>query len=111
MKNIAIIISILFSVILFSSCNKDTVWVYYDETGCADKWGVASVPEKEKTKNVKKYLSRKGIHVVTLQITNDGILETCKACHCKTGKRITCEIYENDLKKAINEIFYLSKTE
>jgi len=109
MKKISIIITIVLLVLLFFSCQKDTVWVYYNETGCSDKWGVASVPEKEKTKKVKKYLSRKGIHVVTVLITNDGISEVCFACHCKTGKRITCEIYENDLQKAINENFYLSK--
>ena len=90
----------------FFACEKDTIWVYYNETGCMDKWGVANVPDSKKTNNVKKYLKRKGIHVITLEIKNDGTLELCFACHCKTGKRIKCEIYENDIKKALNENFY-----
>ena len=105
MKNLAIIIIALASV-LFSACQKDTVWVYYDETGCADKWGVKNVPDAEKIKNVKKYLRRRGIHVITLEITNDGIFDLCEACYCKTGKRIKCEIYKTDLHKAYNENFY-----
>jgi len=95
-----------FFFLLFGGCKKDTIWVYYNETGCMDKWGVANVPDSKKTNNVKRYLNRKGIHVITLEITNDGIPDPCKACFCKTGKRIRCEIYENDLKKALNENFY-----
>ena len=106
MKKIMFLIAIIFISITFSTCQKDTIWVYYDETGCSDKWGVANVPDKDKMKNVKKYLRGKQIHVLKLEITSDGIFEACKACFCKTGKRIKCKIYEEDLYKAINENFY-----
>ena len=106
MKKTTLILTTFFVFLLFSACQKDTIWVYYDETGCSDKWGVANVSDIEKTKNVKKYLKSQGIHVITLEIKNDGTLEPCFACHCKTGKRIKCEIYENDIKKALNENFY-----
>jgi transposase len=106
MKKLIIIVSTIFLSFLFSSCKKDTIWVFYDETGCSDKWGVANVMDDKKTKDVKKYLKQKGIHIVTLEITNDGIAEGCFACHCKTGRRIKCEIYETDLQKAVNENFY-----
>ena len=106
MKKLMIVISIVFVSIAFTACQKDTIWVYYNETKCFDKWGQDNVPNKDKIKNVKKYLQSKQIHVFKVEITDDGIQEECKACFCKTGKRIRCKINENDLHKAINENFY-----
>ena len=97
--------------VLLTACKEQTIWVYYDETNCFDKWGNVEVSIKEKKKNIKKYLASKNIIVLKLEITNEGILETCTGCSCTTGNRINCKIYESDLQKAINENFYLSKTE
>ena len=106
MKRFIILITILAANFTFTACQKDTIWVYYDETYCADKWGVANVPDKEKIKNIKKHLRKQHIQVFKVEIIGDGTLEVCKACFCKTGKRIRCKINEDDLPKAINEKFY-----
>jgi len=106
MKKLIILLAIISATVFFTACKESTTWVYYDETGCFDKWGNHDVPDKDKVKNVKKYLRSKQINVLELEITNDGTLEACFACDCRTGKRIKCKIYESDLHKVINENFY-----
>ena len=106
MRRIIFILTIVLASALLSSCQKERTWVYYDETACIDKWGVASIPDEKKVKNVKKLLKSTGIHVITVEITNDGVFNPCMACSCTTGKRIKCEIYERDLDKAFEENFY-----
>ena len=109
MKKIVIIImAFAFASILFSACKKDTVWVYYNETLCADKWGHSDDSDKERLKAVKQYLNNKQIHVYKIELIFD---ETpaeiwCFACICKNGNIIKCKINEDDLQKAINENFY-----
>jgi hypothetical protein len=107
MKKIMIIIIAVFTTVLFSACTKDTIWVYYDETHCFDKWGYPDVPDKEKLKAVKKYLKSKNISVLKIETTFDETLvQGCFACHCTSGTIIKCKIYEDDLQKIMNENFY-----
>jgi len=106
-NNILSITILLFLAIGFSACEKNTIWVYYDETHCSDKWGVAKVPDEEKIKKIKEHLRSQQIHVIKVEINSDGRLEvTCRACHCETGVIIKCKINERDLFKATNENFY-----
>ena len=90
----------------FTACQKDTIWVYYDETYCSDKWGDSDVPDNKKIKNVKKYLKSKEISVFKIEISYTGAYEICQACTCKSGNVIKCKISETDLQKSINENFY-----
>ena len=85
---------------------NETIRMYYDETGCFDKWGSSNIPENKKKQNIVKYFNNLGICIYDIQIINDGILEECKACFCKTGYRIHCKIEKNDLKKIKKENFY-----
>ena len=92
----------------FTACQKDTIWVYYKETVCSDKWGRYDVSDKEKIKNIKKHLRKQHIQVFKVEVVPDpdAPIVMCFACHCETGKIIRCEINEDDLPKAINEKFY-----
>jgi hypothetical protein len=110
MKRIAILI-LIFTGILFSACKNDTIWVYYDETFCSDQWGNSDISDKDKMKEVKKYLKSKQISVLKIEIIFDETpsIIMCEACHCKSGKIIKCEINEEDLEKAFKENFYINK--
>lgn len=108
MKTMLIILCSLIGITTFNSCEKltDTTWVYYDETWCMDPWGNADIEKSEKIKKIQKYLKDKKIKAFEVNIVNDGTMDPCDACHCKSGKRIHSKIKENDLNKAINEGFY-----
>lgn len=105
MKNTFLAILISFSL---TSCEKlaNTTWMYYDETGCADAWGVSNVPENEKKKNIEKHFKNIGIKIFKTEIINDGTRELCFSCGCKSGKRIKCKIKERDVVPMRNEGFY-----
>lgn len=103
MKTKLLIIFILFvGIKAFSSCEKITnsTLMYYDETGCMDPWRNANIEESEKTKKIEKYLKDKKIKVFEVNIINDGTMESCEACHCKSGNRVHAKIRERDVNKA-----------
>ena len=91
-------ILLLCVVIIFTafSCEKenddpDAILTCYDETQCADPW-VKRTQDAETISNVKDYLSSRDIDVLNIQISNDGVYESCRACSCKTGRRIKVKI-------------------
>lgn len=108
MRAMLIILVSLLGITTFNSCEKitDTTWVYYNETWCMDSWGNADIEESEKIKNIENYLKKQKIKVFEVNILNDGTMDPCDACHCKSGKRIHCKIEENHLGKALDEGFY-----
>ncbi len=99
-------------VIIFTafSCEKenddpDAILTCYDETECNNPWH--RTPYDTKTiSNVKDYLSSRDIDVLDIQISNDGVYESCRACFCKTGRRIKVKIKSWDLEKIKEENFY-----
>ena len=100
-----IILCLAVILLLFAACEKDTVWVYYDETIGNDKW--ASTPtHRNTTKNLKKYLRSKQIQFYKVEYTSDGIVDPCRCSNCRTGTRVHCKIDESDLSKALEENFY-----
>lgn len=106
-------ILLLCVVIIFTafSCEKenddpDAILTCYDETQCNDPWDIR--PEDAETiSNIKKYLSSRNIIVLDIQITKDGINDSCRACPCRTGRRIKVKIKSMDLEKIIEENFYV----
>ena len=108
MKTLLLLLISFIGITTFNSCEKltDTAWVYYNETWCADKWGQSTVSEDEKKKNIKKYFKDKGIKIFQVEITNDGVLQTCFSCGCTTGKRIKCKVEEKEVEAMKNENFY-----
>jgi hypothetical protein len=84
----------------------DAVWVFYDETGCADVWGMNNVSEQEKLINIENYLNDLNVNVFELEIAEDRPPEDCFACSCKTGFVIKCKINPEDLNQLIAEDFY-----
>ena len=106
MKKFALL-SILFAFVLFTGCKTDTIQVYYDETKCLDKWGSnENTPENEKIQSIAAYFDDLNIHIYDVEIVNDGTLEGCEACSCKTGNRVHCKVSKNDLDKIKLERFY-----
>jgi len=105
-------ILLLCVVIIFTafSCEKenddpDAILTCYDETECNNPWH--RTPYDTKTiSNVKEYLRSKNINVLDIQITKDGINDFCRACWCRTGRRIKVKIKSWDLEKIIEENFY-----
>jgi hypothetical protein len=89
------------------SCNKSrkSVWMYYDETSCADKWTHVNNNEKLKN-NVIDYLGTKNIKIYEMEIFVVGNAESCSACTCKTGRRYKIKVQRNDVSKAENEGLY-----
>ena len=97
------IIILLFIIFTLCGCDKirNLQWVYYDQTGCADPWGV-SYQESD----VVEYFKQKGIKIYDIKFTNDGIVEYCYSCGCKTGYRINCKVKEKDISVMLSEVFY-----
>ena len=108
MKTMIFLIMSLIGLTTLNSCEKfaDTTWTYYNETYCADPWGQNTVPEDEKKKNIENHFKDKGIKIFKVEITDDGTLDLCESCGCKSGKRIKCKIKESDLAAMKNEGFY-----
>ena len=102
MKRILLSTVLLLFAIGFSACKKDTVWVYHDIT----RSDVSTVNGIGCVKAAKKYLRSKNIQVFKAEFTSDGTLDPCSCSDCRTGKRIKCEIREEDLDKATEENFY-----
>lgn len=109
MKKMLIILISIIGLTTFNSCGKinDTIWVYYDETKCADPWETnENTSVKVKTKAIENYLENKGVKVFKVKINDDGTAEECKSCFCKTGSRIKCKINEDEIEKMKEEGFY-----
>lgn len=89
------IILITANLIFSNGCKKISYrqWVYYDETGCTDPWGVyVNKPESEKIDAIEHYFNEKNIKLFKIEILNDGTIDLCKACFCRTGERIKCKV-------------------
>ena len=111
MKTIQKILLLCVVIILTAlSCEKenddsDAILTCYDETECNNPWD--RTPEDAETiSNVKEYLRSKNINVLDIQITKDGINDFCRACWCRTGRRIKVKIKSEDLEKIEEEKFY-----
>lgn len=83
--------------ILLMSCEKEnTVWVFRDETACAEPWPQSSNATTLEG-NIRQYIQdEKQIKVYEITITNEASSEACKACFCKTGRRIKVNVQEED---------------
>lgn len=96
-----IIIILLF--ILFISCDKicNLQWMKYEQTACADTWGNSNSfsNDKDLEKAVTNNFDEMKIKIKTVNITNDGIIDYCYACNCRTGKIIHCKVKEKDISE------------
>jgi len=88
------------------SSNK-MIWVYYNETQCADNWGNAFENENEKKQNIITYFENLNVRIYDIRIVNYGFGEICAACFCLTGNRIYCKIKKNDLDVMKSENFHI----
>ena len=94
--------SLIFIIALsLLSCNKSrkAVWMYYDETNCADKWTYTKNNEMLKD-NVTSYLKSQKIKIYEMEIFNHTTAESCTACTCKTGRRYKLKVQRGDVDKA-----------
>lgn len=100
-------------VLILTNCQKDKiihnckeqkghVCVYYDVEKCE------ASPQKtddEILQNKIDYLDQKGIELTNVYIDDNGEQQLCKACSCKSGKRIYGNVKEGDLGLIIEEGF------
>lgn len=86
----------------FYNCEaSQKVWVYYDETYCADPWHRANdsiqIQENQKLEIIKNYFWAENVNIINIEINKHHSPQICNACSCLTGNRIRCEIYPKDL--------------
>jgi len=95
------------SIALLVGCGKrnDIVWVYYDETRCADRWERSNSNEKLKD-NIVNYYDKNGSTIYDLEIFFDRTPDTCFDCICKTGRRVKAKIKGRDLENLKADGFY-----
>lgn len=110
MQSKLLILVLFFGLTSFSSCKKTSnlTWLYYDETGCNNFW-MNFTPistESELIEVVIDYLDSKEIKVLKIKILKDGNREACRACNCKTGRRIHIQVRNSDMNKAKEKGFY-----
>lgn len=89
-----------------SGCEKETTWVYYDETGCADPWGSSNMEEHQKIEAILDFADQQGVDFCELFLVADGETEPCDACHCRTGNRLHGRIPSEQLHKIFGFGFY-----
>ena len=97
--------------IIIESSEKviDTVWMYYDETFCANSWGGSysdSDSEEEKKTNIENYFIDLEIELFEIKKTEVSSPETFFLCVAKTGYVIEFKIREEDANTLINEGFH-----
>ena len=100
-------LGLLAALFVFVTCGKrnDILWVYYDETNCADRWQPNHNNELLKD-NLKEYYDTKGVHIYDVEIFLDRTPEGCPDCLCKTGRRFKAKIKGKDLKALKADGFY-----
>lgn len=98
MKKLIIAILIL---TLFNACEKanEGIIMSYQMTQCADPWmGTDYSVNKEVT--LEKFLTEKGIKVISLSITTDcGTSSVCQACTCKGCDSAEVKVSADDVEK------------
>lgn len=88
-------------VFLCSGCGtfRSSTWVEFEETKCANFWenGTSKSDNKD---NVKDFLESNNVEVYSVTIKDNGVAEDCEACTCKSGRIISANVSNDDLKIA-----------
>ena len=90
--------SLVLSIGLFS-CDEEPVTMIYDQTKCADPWGMGeNVPNVNTAQAVTLYFF--DTHGVILDnvdlVFETGFAQACEACICTTGNRIRVTLADED---------------
>lgn len=108
------IILVVISIIGFSSCGKyNDAKFYYKETYCADPWGNNStrLSNADLEKLVSSYLTDSiKIKISNCQVTNEGEIENCYACSCKTGRYVRIDADES-YTNVLNDLRFILDSE
>lgn len=81
-------------LVVFSSCDEDEIVnsqidFLFKETYCANPWDSIVTPEWTREQIISYYLTDLlEVEFSDLQITDDGVAQTCLACNCLTGDNI-----------------------
>jgi len=101
-----LLLSLLFLIFIVIACHKDEpigkdsyTRFYYKQTYCADPWPTGNT-DSITLVNVTGYLNSLNLYIADLGIKQDGNIEICQACACKTGKTIYVATLNNDSLKA-----------
>jgi hypothetical protein len=113
MKTIRFSLYMIATVALLSlnSCARqfNSIWVLYNETGCADPWHAAFEDDDEKFKAVKDYLKDEDIRAYKVEAGTSIDPAICQACFCETGKVLRAKIHEDDRSAAVEAGWYVEK--
>ena len=88
--------------------DSSSIILFYDETQCLDPWKRSENDEELKI-NISDFLATLDIKLIDFQILNYPILDPCKACYCKTGRRFKLKVDVNEVENIntlINKGFY-----
>jgi len=98
---------LLILLISISSCDKeeDQNLYYWDQTKCSDPWNTGQNDNNtETTIALRQYFEN--LNITLLEISFENLSQnnenSCDACNCTTGIRITIDVPENDSQKVLN---------
>ncbi|HMO38400.1 MAG TPA: hypothetical protein PKC76_03810 [Saprospiraceae bacterium] len=106
------LIIIMFILSIIAGCNRDDIiykncdckntnnrtCIIYEQTYCADPWGHDDQEDEKLVNNLKEYFENLGTTLYNVGIDNNGTIQNCYACHCKSGKRFCAKVKNKDLK-------------
>lgn len=84
--------------------NPEKIWVYIEETGCANGWN--QIDEATVEEQVIEYLKNHNILTFDIEVEVYSEGEACFACTCLTGRRLSVLILKDDQEKIQELGFY-----
>ncbi|PCI33748.1 MAG: hypothetical protein COB60_07135 [Flavobacteriaceae bacterium] len=107
MKTTYIVRSLLILLMSISSCDKevDQNLYYWDQTKCSDPWNTGQNDNNtETTIALRQYFEN--LNVTILEISFENLSQegenSCDACTCTSGVRITINVPESDSQKVLD---------
>ena len=86
-----------------NSCNR--ICMIYEQTGCSDPWKY-DLNNDDNQKNILiSYFNNLNISLHKVELDNEGSIDHCRACFCRTGKRFKVLVDKTHLAVMIEHKF------
>lgn len=94
---------LLLLILIFVNCSKNDfdcncissfgkTCLVYEQTYCADPWGNSSLEDEKIAENLNSYFQNLGVEINDICFDEEGTIENCYACSCKSGRRIKVKV-------------------
>ncbi|NQV52699.1 MAG: hypothetical protein HQ500_05915 [Flavobacteriales bacterium] len=99
------------AVLLSVGCARqfNSVWVLYEESYCADPWGVDFEDDDAKFKAVKDYLEASDIRAFKVEAGTGIEKSVCNSCECGNGEVLRAKVHEDDRQAVVAAGWYVEK--